>query len=75
MDQNVIQELLACLPKERILYRYCRDYYAVQLLLIAAKWHLSIQALKESNFGRLLNKPSINSLLNSCGDGHLNSER
>jgi hypothetical protein len=73
MDQNTIQELLACLSKERTLYPYCRDYYAVQLLQIAAKRHLSIQALKGSNFARLLNKPSITPLLSSCGNGRLNS--
>jgi hypothetical protein len=74
MDQNALQELLACLPKERTLYRYCHDYYAVQLLQIAAKRHRSIQALRRSNFGRLLDKPSISSLLSSCGDGRLDSD-
>ena len=38
MDHNELQELLACLSKERTLYQYCRDYYAVQLL----HWHAAI---------------------------------
>jgi hypothetical protein len=74
MDQNAILELLALLSKERTLYKYCRDYYAVQLLQFASKRHESIQALKGSKFGKLLNKPSITPLLGSCGDGYLNRQ-
>ena len=74
MDQNDLQELLACLPKERTLYRYCSDYYAIQLLQIAANRHTSIHALRGSRFGRLLNKPSISALLSHCGDGRLTKE-
>ncbi|MCG7968684.1 MAG: hypothetical protein JAY63_19020 [Candidatus Thiodiazotropha taylori] len=74
MEQNDLKELLACLPKERTLYPYCQDYYAVQLLQIAAEKHLSIQAIKGSSFSRLLNKPSITSLLSSCGNGSISSE-
>jgi hypothetical protein len=71
MEQNDVKELLACLPKERTLYPYCQDHYAVQLLQIAAERHQSIQALKGSRFSRLLNKPSITSLLSSCGNGRI----
>ncbi|MCU7843235.1 MAG: hypothetical protein KZQ93_05280 [Candidatus Thiodiazotropha sp. (ex Monitilora ramsayi)] len=73
MDRNDIQELLACLSKERTLYRYCRDYYAVQLLKIAADRHGSIHALKGSRFGRLLNKPAMSPLLSRCGDGQISN--
>ncbi|MEW8659393.1 MAG: hypothetical protein AB2603_13825 [Candidatus Thiodiazotropha endolucinida] len=74
MDQNEIEELFVYFSKERTLYPYCRDYYAVQLLQIAVKRHATIQTLKGSNFGRLLNKSSIAPLLSSCGNGRLNSD-
>lgn len=69
MQQNDAQELLDCLPHERTLYAYCHDYYAVQLLELAAGRYPTIKALKGSNFGRLLDKPSINPLIKTCGDG------
>jgi hypothetical protein len=74
MDKKDIQELLALLSKERTLYRYCRDYYAVQLLEFASKRHGSIKALKGSKFSKLLNKPSIIALLDSCGNGRLSAQ-
>lgn len=75
MDQNTLQELLAGLYKERTLYRYCRDYYAVQLLRIAIKRHVSIQSLRRSNYAKLLSKSTITPLLHSCGNGRLTSDQ
>jgi hypothetical protein len=69
MDIQETKEVLACLPKDRTLYNYCRDYYAVELLQSVARRYPTIQGLKRSSFGRLLDKPSISSLLGGCGDG------
>ena len=74
MDRNELKELFAYLSKERTLYPYCRDYYAVQLLRIALNRHRSIQSLKRSNFAKLLSRSSITPLLQNCGNGRLDSD-
>lgn len=74
MDYQEAKELLACLPEDRTLYRYCHDQYAVDLLRIARRRQPSIQKLRKSCYGRLLSKPSISSLIRRCGNGHLDED-
>lgn len=71
MERQLAQELVDCLPKTRTLFRYCRDYYAVQLLDMAVERQRGIAALKRSPFGRLLDKPGIKLLVAGCGNGEL----
>lgn len=68
MDHQEAQELLACLPHDRTLFPYCRDYYAVHLLDVATERYPTVRALKASPFGRLLTKPSVANLMKHCGD-------
>lgn len=71
MDHQDAAELLACLPKERTLYACCHDRYAAELLAIATERYPTVQALKQSSFGRLLDRPAIKPIIQSCGNGHL----
>lgn len=74
MHYEALKELIDCLPKERTLYPYCRDHYAVRLLGIAARRHATVAALKRSGFAGLLDKPSVRPLLAHCGGGALDSD-
>jgi hypothetical protein len=75
MDREYANEILACLPQERTCYHYFKDRYALQLLGYAAGDSITIDALRRSRYGRLLNKPLVRQLLAECGDGHIDSKR
>ncbi len=69
MDKNLLDEVIACLPKDRTLFRYARDDYALMLLSRVAGDGLRIGEIRQSAFGRLLGKPTVRTLLAAKGDG------
>lgn len=75
MDREYANEILACLPRERTCYHYFKDRYALQLLKYAAGEGASVESLRRSDYGRLLNKPTVRRVLAHCGDGVLDRER
>jgi len=74
METKLLDEIIACLPKERTLFRYARNDYALMLLSRAVGKGMRISELKQSSFGRLLNKPVVQNLLSEMGGGYLSGD-
>ena len=74
METKLLDEIIACLPKERTLFHYARNDYALMLLSRAVGKGMRISKLKESSFGRLLNNPAVQNLLTGVGSGYLSSD-
>ncbi|MGI9463102.1 MAG: hypothetical protein ACR2OM_04145 [Aestuariivirgaceae bacterium] len=71
MDIKLANEIIACLPKERTLFPYYEDRYAVMLLERLAGEGIAIADIKSSGFGKLLSRPLIKRLVATKGDGWL----
>lgn len=72
MEYSLVKEVIECLPQERSLYPYFKDKYAIALL----ERHIgetpkTIRELKQSNFGRLLDKPVVTKTLANLGGGRI----
>mgnify|MGYP001818864737 CR=1 FL=1 len=68
MDIRDANEIIACLPKERTVYRYCNDEYAARLL--APKLGpagVPVREIRASRWGRLLDRKPVASVLKHCG--------
>ncbi|MGJ8726619.1 MAG: hypothetical protein ACSHYB_18890 [Roseibacillus sp.] len=59
MKTSELREVIACLPKGRTLFRYTKDDYAFRLLSRAAQSHATLEELRKSSFGNLLQKPVV----------------
>jgi hypothetical protein len=75
MDKNDLSELLACLSKDKTHFHYFHDYYAVQLLTIAAERYQTLSSLKQSRFGKLLNNATVTQLISGCQNDRLDLEQ
>ena len=71
MDRNLAQEIVNCLPKERTLYAYSRDAYALQLLKYYTGTGKPVSAIRQSRYARLLEKAPVKRLLARCGNSRL----
>lgn len=71
MDRAVLSEVIACLPKDRTLFRYARGDYALMLLSRMVGAGMRIGEIRQSPYGRLLGKPAVQKLLSKLGDGVL----
>lgn len=69
MEAALVDEVLACLPTNRTLFRYCKDQYATYLLqrVLNKKGPLSVQQLKQSCYRQLLEKPFVRDALQITG--------
>jgi len=74
MKIEILDEVIACLPKERTLFHYFKGQYAFLLLSIVAKQQHSVSAIKYSPFRSLLNQPQVKTLLACQGNGTLAPE-
>lgn len=59
MKTTELREVIACLPKGRTLYRYAKDDYAFRLLGRAAQSCATLEELRASPYGKLLEKPVV----------------
>lgn len=75
MKREELGELTSKLSKERSMFRYFRDYYALYLLELISRGDVALDRIRSSSFGRLLNKPATRPLLALCGDGKITPER
>ena len=76
MELQNIQLIKTVLGENRIHYRYYRDKHAVYLLhKLVENNPLSIREIRQSPFGRLLNRPLIREALRHWGDGMVTAER
>ncbi len=66
MKQLEAEELRSCLPGGRTLFTYGKDWYAVSLLQLGLR-QASLQEIKQTAMGRLLEKPRLRAWLGSLG--------
>jgi hypothetical protein len=74
MDRLLLDEIIACLPKDRTLFRYARNDYALMLLSRYVGGGMKIADLRKSAFGKLLNKPVVRDLIACNGNGRVSRE-
>ncbi len=69
MDAALVDEVVACLPSNRTVFRYSKDQYATYLLqrILSKNGPLSKQQLKQSCFRQLLEKPFVQEILHIAG--------
>lgn len=75
MKLNEIDEIKGILPKDRTLFYYFKDRYALMLLENVVEDSISISTLKQSRLASLLSKPVFKSLLKQAGNGTLTLEQ
>jgi len=71
MDKQLALEIIDCLPKERSLYSYYKDYYSLQLLEYFVGEGKKITDIRQSRYGKLLTKPVVKKMLAECGGNQL----
>lgn len=71
MKQEQIDEIIASLPKDRTLFYYFKDRYALTLLRQMIENGAPIRSVKEGPFARLLDRPILKSRIASKGNGIL----
>lgn len=71
MDFVELEEILSCLKGERTLFRYQRDAYALMLLGDYMGAGMSIKALRQSPYAKLLDKTLVKQALAMAGKGEL----
>lgn len=73
MKAELLKEVVACLPKERTVFHYTRDDYALMLLARYVGDGKSMREVRQTKFGGLLNKATISKSLADEGSGVLSS--
>ncbi len=73
MDDRLLDEVIACLPKERTQFCYFKDQYAVYLLkqYLGTTTHGDIHSIKQSKLKKLLDKPLVKDTLKNSRNGRL----
>ena len=76
MKTELAQEIIHCLPEDRTLFHYYKDYYAVYLLQreIMSAGIDQVAQLKRCRYANLTAKPVIKSLLANRGSGEISAE-
>lgn len=74
MKTEDAKDIITCLPNGRTVYPYHQDRYAVQLLEFVVDDQVSISELRDSEFGKLLSRPTVKSVVASCGSGTLSRD-
>ena len=75
MDDQQVEEIIACLPSERTLFHYFKDQYAVYLLkqYLGSNHEKDIHSIKKSRMNKLLEKPVVKDSLKNSGNGLLDT--
>ncbi len=75
MKQELVDEIIACMPKERTLFRYFKDRYALMLLSYMTEKNINdISDIKKSDFSGLLARPFVKEHLHMMGGGKISKE-
>ena len=72
MDQDSVNEIIACLPQGKTRFDYFKDRYALLLLSYLIEPKIKIADLKRSAYARLLERPVVKKTLASASSGWLN---
>lgn len=77
MDEKLLDEVIACLPRERTQFCYFKDQYAVYLLkqYLTTATSNDIHSIKQSRLKKLLDKPLVKDTLKNSGNGRLEVEQ
>lgn len=67
MQRTDAEEIIECLPKDRTIFRYFKDRYALELLSYFVGDGKLISEVKKSPFGKLLSKPLLKALSSRLG--------
>jgi hypothetical protein len=71
MDNRQLGEICECISLHDRLFHYFKDRYALMLLSYVMGDRKSLRELRESNFGRLLDKPVLRNIVRRLPDGRL----
>ena len=75
MKKELANEIIECLPKDRTLFRYYKDRYALLLLQYYIREGRKLTDVKNSRFAKLLNKEIVKTVISNCGDKILAPEK
>jgi hypothetical protein len=67
LELSFAEEVRASLPRDRILFRYFKDRYALQLLAYAAAEWRTLAEMRRGRFGPLLQKPAVRRIFGTRG--------
>lgn len=75
MKEELVQEIIDCCQKDRSLFYYFKDRYALMLLSYYVGNARKVSVIKRSCVGKLLKKPVVKNILKKSGNGMLTSAR
>ena len=75
MKTELLNEVIACLPKGKTHYRYFKGAYAPRLLQMLLPDQASVNKLKQTRFKRLLDHPLSKPIVAQCGTGYIASHQ
>ena len=73
MNTQLLDEVLACLPKGKTHYRYFKGAYASRLLSMLLPKQASLHKIKQSRFNKLLNHPTVKPIVANSGNGRIDT--
>lgn len=71
MEKELLQEIVACLPRGRTVFHYFKDRFALLLLGHVVGTGMSVSDLKGTRYASLLERRPVKELLAACGRGWL----
>jgi len=71
MKSQLIDEVIACLPRGKTHYRYFQGAYAPRLLSMLLPQYMALHEIKQTRFKRFLDQKPVKRIVSSCGDGVL----
>lgn len=74
MDKTTLNQIIRQFPKQRVLFHYFKDKYALDLLSYYVGEGKPIREVKQSQFKGLLQKPLLKDVVSELGDGTLTQD-
>jgi hypothetical protein len=75
MDIKLAEEIIACLPRGKTMFRYHKHRYALLLLESFIGGSCPITRLRKTSLARLLDIPVVKKAMQGSGDGNLTREQ
>ena len=74
MDTQLLDEIIACMPRGKTHYHYFQGAYASRLLSMILPQEINLQTIKKTRFNKLLEHKTVKPILQSCGNGRLDKQ-
>ena len=74
MKTEMLDEVIACMPRGKTNYHYFQGAYASRLLSMIMPQEINLHEIKKSRFNKLLEHKTVKPVLAHCGDGKLNKQ-